>query len=40
MLAEQLPAPMLAGLLLVKPYLSADLSRSWRVRWDAPAPSA
>ncbi|HEL2966518.1 MULTISPECIES: response regulator [Stenotrophomonas] len=28
MLAEQLPAPMLAGLLLVKPYLSADLSRA------------
>ncbi|MGX9712091.1 response regulator [Stenotrophomonas maltophilia] len=28
MLAEQLPTPMLAGLLLVKPYLSADLSRA------------
>jgi hypothetical protein len=28
MLAEQLPAPMLAGVLLVKPYLSADLSQA------------
>jgi CheY-like chemotaxis protein len=31
MLAEQLPEPMLAGLLLVKPYLSADLSGAGRL---------
>ena len=28
MLAEQLPASMLAGVLLVKPYLSVDLSQA------------
>jgi len=28
MLAEQLPESMLAGILLVKPYLSADLTRA------------